>query len=73
MSVVKMVGIALIVIAALGLAYGGFNASGRQEVRVGDMSRSVTDRRTLAVPMWATITVLVLGGALLLAPAGKIK
>jgi hypothetical protein len=71
MSVAKIVGVALIVVAALGLAFGGFGASGSQEVRVGDIAMTVTERRTLAVPMWVTISALVLGGALLLAPAKR--
>jgi hypothetical protein len=72
MSVAKIVGIALIIAAALGLAYGGFSAGGRQEVRVGDLEMSVTDNRTLGIPMWASLAALVLGGALLLAPAKRI-
>ncbi len=71
MSAVKIVGVALIVVAALGLAYGGFGTSGLQEVRVGDLAMTVTERRTLAVPLWVTISGLVLGGALLLAPAKR--
>jgi TRAP-type C4-dicarboxylate transport system permease small subunit len=71
MSVVKIVGIALMVAAALALAYGGFTASDRREVQVGTINMTVTDRRTLAVPMWAAMAALVLGGALLFVPAKR--
>lgn len=71
MSVVKIVGIALIVAAVLGLAYGGFSASDRQELQVGTIEMTVTEERTLAVPLWAAIGALVLGGALVFAPAKR--
>jgi len=71
MSVVKMVGIALIAAAALGLAYGGFSASDTREMQVGSIAMIVTERRTLSVPMWAGIAVIVLGGTLLFVPARK--
>ncbi len=71
MSIVKIVGITLIAVAALGLAYGGFRASDTTEMQIGTIEMSVTGSRNLAVPMWAAIAAIVLGGALLLAPARK--
>jgi hypothetical protein len=72
MSAVKIVGIVLIAAGALGLAYGGFTyAGGTQEVRVGSMSMSVTETRTLVPTMWAGLAVILLGGALMFVPASK--
>ncbi|MEQ1855710.1 MAG: hypothetical protein ABL963_04515 [Longimicrobiales bacterium] len=71
MSVVKIVGIALIVVAVMGLAYGGFGASDRSQLQVGDLDVTVTNNRTLAVPMWAALAALVLGGSLLFVPPRK--
>jgi hypothetical protein len=72
MSVAKILGIVLIAVGVLGLAYGGFTYAGdTQELSVGSMSMSVTERRTFAPPMWAGIAVLLVGGALMFVPASK--
>jgi hypothetical protein len=69
---VRILGIVLIAAGALGLAYGGFTYAGdTQEVRVGSMSVSVTERRAFVPPMWAGLGVILLGGALMFAPAPK--
>ncbi len=72
MSSLKILAIVLIAAGALGLAYGGFTyANGRQEMHVGSISMTVTDRRTFDVPIWAGIAVIAIGVTLLLVPARK--
>jgi hypothetical protein len=72
MNASKILGIVLISAGALGLGYRGFTYAGAtQEVRVGPMSMSVTERRTFAPPMWAGLAVILLGGALMFAPPAK--
>jgi drug/metabolite transporter (DMT)-like permease len=72
MSPTKIAAIILIVVGVVGLAYGGFTyTSDRQEIRVGSMSMSVDQHRTVPVPLWAGITAVLLGAGLLLVPAKK--
>ena len=70
MSVVKIVGIALIAAGILGLAYGGFTyTSETHEAKIGPLELSVKDKETVNVPIWAGVAAIVVGGLLLLVPA----
>lgn len=72
MSTAKIVAIALIVVGVLGLAYGGFTyTNDRQEIRMGSMSMTLDQHRTVPIPLWAGITAVALGAGLLLVPAKK--
>ena len=72
MSTAKIAAIALIVVGVLGLAYGGFTyTNDRQEIRMGSMSMTLDQHRTIPIPLWAGITAVVLGAGLLLVPAKK--
>ena len=72
MNATKIAAIALIVIGVLGLAYGGFTyTNDRQEIRIGSMSMTMDQHRTVPIPLWAGITAVVLGAGLLLLPAKK--
>jgi hypothetical protein len=72
MSPIKMAGAGLIVAGVLGLAYGGFTyPRPSHEARVGPFSMTMHDHRTVAVPIWAGIVAVVVGGGLLLVPAAK--
>ena len=72
MNPIKLVGIALLVAGTLGLAYGGFTYTrSSHEAQMGPFSMTVRDRQTVNVPIWAGIGAIVVGGALLLVPAGK--
>ena len=72
MNAIKIMAIVLIVGGALGLAYGGFTYTRRtHEAQMGPISMTVQDRQTVAVPLWAGIAAVVIGGALLLVPAKK--
>lgn len=72
MSTARIAAIALIVVGALGIAYGGLGyANDRHEIRVGSMSMTMSDHRTLPVPLWAGVVAVLLGAGLLLVPAVK--
>ena len=66
MNVVKIIGIALIVLGALGLAYGGFSYTKEtHDVKLGPIEFSVSDKETVNVPVWVGIGAIVVCGLLL--------
>jgi TRAP-type C4-dicarboxylate transport system permease small subunit len=68
-SVVKIIGIALIAAGILGLAYGGFTyTTETHEAKIGPIELSVKDKETVNVPIWAGVAAIVVGGLLLLVP-----
>ncbi len=72
MNPIKLVGVALLVVGALGLGYGGFTYTrSSHETQMGPFSMTVRNRQTVNIPIWAGIGAILLGGALLLVPAGK--
>lgn len=67
MNAIKMVGIALIVAGALGLAYGSFSYTKEtHQAKVGPIELSVTEKETVNVPIWAGVGAIVIGGVLLI-------
>lgn len=69
MNAAKIAAIVLIVVGVLGLAYGGFTyTNDQQEIRMGSMSMTVSDHRTVPIPLWAGIAAVLLGTGLLLVP-----
>jgi hypothetical protein len=68
----KMVGIVLIVVGALGLAYGSFSYTREtHEANVGPINLSVSEKETVNVPVWAGVVAIALGGGLLLMGAKR--
>ncbi len=66
MKTIQIVGIVLIVGGILGAVLGGFSYTKQtQEVKMGPLEMTVKDRQTIDIPIWASISVMVLGGALL--------
>ncbi len=66
MNASKMAGIALIVAGLLGLLYGGFSYTrATHEAKIGPIELSVTDKKTVNIPVWLGVGAVVLGGALL--------
>ena len=66
MNVVKIIGIALIVLGALGLAYGGFSYTKEtHDVKLGPIEFSISDKETVNVPVWVGVGAIVIGGLLL--------
>ncbi len=66
MKTVKIVGIVLIVAGILGAVFGGFSYTKEtQEVKMGPLEMSIKETQTVDIPIWVSISVMALGGALL--------
>lgn len=64
----KMLGIVLLVVGLLALAYGGFSYTREeQKAKVGPIEFSVKEKERVNIPMWAGIGAVVAGAALLVA------
>lgn len=73
MNAVRMGAIALIVAGVLALAYGGFSyTKDTSQAKIGPIELSVSERRTVNVPMWAGVGAIV-AGAVLLIVGGKTR
>jgi hypothetical protein len=68
MDAQKLVAIALIVLGALGLGYGGFTyTSETHHTDVGPIHMSVDEKEHVNIPVWAGVAAIVVGGLLLVA------
>jgi hypothetical protein len=66
MSGSKLVGAVLLALGILALAYGGFTyTKNTDEVNVGPVHFSVTDKERVNIPLWAGVGVAIVGGVLL--------
>ena len=66
MNAAKMLGIVLIVVGALALAYGGFTYTKEtHEAKVGPIELSIKDKETVNIPVWAGVGAIVAGAILL--------
>ena len=67
MNAVKIAAIVLIVAGVLGLLYGGFSFTKEtHEAKLGPLELSVKEKKTVNVPVWASVGAIAIGGALLL-------
>jgi multidrug transporter EmrE-like cation transporter len=67
MNPIKIAAIALIVVGALGLAYGSFSYTKEtHKASLGPIEMSVKDTQTVNVPVWTGVGSIALGIALLL-------
>jgi uncharacterized membrane protein YidH (DUF202 family) len=65
-DVQKIVAIVLIVVGALGLAYGGFSyTTETHQADVGPIHMSVDEKQRVNIPVWAGVALIVVGGYLL--------
>jgi heme/copper-type cytochrome/quinol oxidase subunit 2 len=72
MNAIKIVAIVLIVAGLLGLVYRQFSYTKRtHEANLGPIDLSVKEKEKVAIPAWASIAVIVIGGALLVAGPKK--
>jgi hypothetical protein len=72
MNSIKLVGVVLIVLGALGLAYGGFSyTKDTTALKVGPLEMTVQEKKTVNVPLWAGIGAIVVGGVLLVMGSKK--
>ncbi len=71
MNPIKLVGIGLIVLGVLGLAYGSFSFTEEtHKTQIGPLALSVKEERTVNVPVWAG-GAAVIGGLVLLLAGGR--
>jgi hypothetical protein len=62
----KGLGLVLIALGVIGLAYGGFTYTKRTEkASIGPLEISVKDKETVNIPMWAGIACIVVGAGVL--------
>jgi len=67
MSINKIFAIALILLGAMGLIYGGFSFTrDTHKADLGPLSLSIDEKEYVTVPIWAGIAGIAIGGALLL-------
>lgn len=67
MSPVKLIAVLLIIGGVLGLAYGGFSyTKNTHEVKIGPVDLALQEKKTIDVPVWAGVSAILVGGALLL-------
>jgi uncharacterized membrane protein YidH (DUF202 family) len=65
MNPLRLAAILLIVAGVLGLAYGAFGYNQTHHASVGPMEMSVTEHRTVNVPVWAGVGAIAVGAVLL--------
>jgi TRAP-type C4-dicarboxylate transport system permease small subunit len=67
MNAVKIAAIVLIVAGVLGLLYGSFSYTQEShEAKLGPLELSVKEKKTVNVPVWASVGAIAIGAALLL-------
>ncbi len=72
MATSRIVALALILLGALGLAYGSFSfTKDTHDAKIGPVELSVKDKETVNIPVWAGIAVIVVGGGLLLSSSRR--
>ncbi len=65
MNPIKLAGLALVVLGALGLGYGSFvYTKDTHDVKLGPLELSVKEKETVNVPVWAGVAAILLGGLL---------
>jgi len=69
MSGIKMLGIVLIAVGILGLAYRGFSYTKEtHEAKIGSLELSLNEKQTFSIPVWIGVGTLMAGAFLLLLP-----
>jgi multidrug transporter EmrE-like cation transporter len=72
MTPVKIVGIVLIVVGALALAYGGFSFTKEtHKAEIGPLKLAVQEKERVNVPQWAGIAAIVAGVVMLVVGGTK--
>lgn len=67
MNGIKLVGVVLLVLGGLALAYGSFSYTKQtHQAKIGPLELSVKEKQTVNVPVWAGGAALALGLVLVL-------
>jgi hypothetical protein len=71
MNSTKLIGIILLVAGLLGAALGGFSfTQDTHKASVGPFNLAVAEEKKVNIPLWASLTAIVAGAAVLIA-SGK--
>lgn len=66
MNITKAIGIILLILGSLGLAYGGFSyTKDSTKAKIGPIELKIQENERIDIPLWGSIAALVLGGILL--------
>ena len=72
MSVVKVMGVLLIVAGLLGIVFSSFSYTKEtHEIKLGPIELAVKEKQSVNIPLWASIGAIVVGGVLLVAGGKK--
>jgi hypothetical protein len=72
MNATRLAGIALVAAGSTGLLYGDFRFTKETyEARLGPIARSVSEKRSVNVPVWAGVAGVMFGGLLLVLGSKK--
>jgi membrane-bound ClpP family serine protease len=68
----KTLGIAVLVLGLLAMAYGGFSyTQDTTALKLGSIELSVAEKKRVNVPLWAGMAAAIAGGALLVLGSRK--
>ena len=71
MNPIKLIGIVLVLLGGLALAFGGFSYTKETEaLKIGPLEINVQEKESVNVPMWAGVAALV-AGVLVLTLGGR--
>ena len=66
MTMVKAVGVLLIVAGVLGVVFSTFSFTKEtHEAKLGPIELSVKEKQTVNIPVWASVAAIIVGGVLL--------
>jgi drug/metabolite transporter (DMT)-like permease len=69
MSMMKILGVVLILAGTLALVYRSFSyTKDTHEAKIGPLEFSLKEKETVNIPTWAGAAVILIGGILLLVP-----
>lgn len=65
MDIIKVFAILLVIVGGLALAFGGFGYTRETHAaRIGSLELSVKDHKSVNVPAWAGLGMILVGGVL---------
>ncbi|MDL2357297.1 MAG: hypothetical protein QFF03_18745 [Pseudomonadota bacterium] len=72
MNGTRIIGIILIVAGLLGVALGGFSFTKEtHKASLGPINLSVAEKKTVDIPLWASVAAIVAGAAVLVVGAKR--
>ena len=66
MSLVKIMGVFLIVAGLCGIVFSSFSYTKEtHEIKLGPIELAVKEKQSVNIPLWASVSAIVVGGVLL--------